>query len=99
MEQNEIEQLIQDGELWNYLNNRLSQDVLRAYQETFGDVQALATEHDWLAAIMARLICSGAEEREVFWEHLISFLEPSPSVREPVTQGGRKSGIISIIGW
>lgn len=83
MEQNEIEQLIQDGELWNYLNNRLSQDVLRAYQETFGDVQDLATERKWLTAIVARLLCSGTEDRSVFWGHLQS---QTQQVQEPTAR-------------
>ena len=67
---NEIEQLIQDGELWNYLNNCLSQDVLVAYQETFGVVQILSTEKRWLSHIVNKLLGSGSEERQLFGDHL-----------------------------
>ena len=99
MEQNDIEQLIQDGELWDNLSNWLSHNVLMAYQETFGDVQALSTSRDWLATIIARLICSDAEKRAVFWEHLNS---SKPIAQEPVSQGRKGNpGKIwkRIMGW
>lgn len=69
-EYNEIEQLVRKGQLRDYLGKRLSQDVLGAYEETFGGVQDLSTERDQLGVIVNKLAWANQEKQNVFWRSL-----------------------------
>jgi len=70
MESIEINYLINDGLLRLYLSKRLSQEVIVAYNKTFGDVQLLATEHNMLDVICRRLENANNQERVLFWKYL-----------------------------
>ena len=69
MEQ-EIDMLLQNGQLWGLLNKRHAHDVLSAYEITFGGVQELAMEYDLLATIMLKLISADTGEKRLFWDCL-----------------------------
>jgi hypothetical protein len=68
--QNDIEKLIQRGDLSSYLNGRMAQDVLFAYENTFGGVQQLAYICDILDTVCRRLERASPIKRYAFWIYL-----------------------------
>ncbi len=81
MEPADIDMLIQFGEIRANLAERLSHEVLTAYNHTFGDVQRLSVEHDMLGAICKKLKRADHEKRVKFWDYLNS---PQPSLSHPL---------------
>ena len=70
MELTGIDMLIHTGQLRAYLSDRLSHEVLVAYNRTFGDVQELSVELDILEAICNRLMLADSDSRMKFWDYL-----------------------------
>ena len=86
MNSQEFETIIQNGQLHSYLSERLSQDVLVAYEEAFGGVNNLATARDMLSIIVQRVEGADAATREKFFQKLNSPKEfiapPKPEQKE-----------------
>ena len=86
MNSQEFETIILNGQLRSYLSERLSQDVLVAYEETFGGVNKLATSRDMLSIVVKRVESSDAATRERFLQKLNSPKEltapPKPVQKE-----------------
>ena len=65
-----IEIFITEGCLRSFLGRQLLHHTLGAYENTFGDIQELATEKDIVDAICQRLEKASSVQRQTYWKHL-----------------------------
>lgn len=89
MELTGIDMLIHTGQLRAYLSDRLSHEVLVAYNRTFGDVQELSVELDILGAICNRLMLADSDSRMKFWDYLNTRQHTSAKMSTRTSTGTR----------